>query len=428
MTGCSPDSGEPVLTAEQKKQNLESFDYVWKTIRDKHYDPKLGGLDWQAVHDELRPKIEAAKSMAEVRGILGDLVSRLKQSHFGVFPSDVYDQLGQPGEKNKGKGFTGLQVRVVSGHALVTKIDNMSPAEKAGIKKGWEILKIGEKDITAMLPVIANTYKDSSWQSFYLSYAVQARLNGKVGECLTIGFLDGNNKTVERKITLAEPKGKQFTMGYLPPMYVWLESKTIENNIGYIGFNAFLDAPRLMPAFNEAMKSFLNSEGLIIDLRGNMGGLPLMAMGMAGWLIDEKGYRLGTMLLRDSQLNIVVRPRPETFKGPVAVLIDGLSASCAEIFAGGLKDLDRARLFGSTTAGAVLPSTIVKLPNLDGFQYAFANYESAKGDVLEGVGVKPDVEIFYTREGLLKGKDRVMEAAVQWIREAGKRREKADGN
>ena len=55
------------LTPDQRKLNLDSFEIVWQTIRDKHWDPKLGGLDWQAVHDELRPKVEAATTMEQAR-------------------------------------------------------------------------------------------------------------------------------------------------------------------------------------------------------------------------------------------------------------------------------------------------------------------------------------------------------------------------
>ena len=47
-----------VLTADQRSKNVDSFDMIWTTIRDKHFDAKLGGLDWTAVHDELRPKVE----------------------------------------------------------------------------------------------------------------------------------------------------------------------------------------------------------------------------------------------------------------------------------------------------------------------------------------------------------------------------------
>jgi carboxyl-terminal processing protease len=178
----------------------------------------------------------------------------------------------------------------------------------------------------------------------------------------------------------------------------------------------FIDPGRLMPVFNEAMESFMEADGLVIDLRGNPGGMPGMAMGMAGWLISEKSRRLGTMITRDTELKLIVFPRPKTYSGPVAVLVDGLSGSCSEIMAGGLKDLDRARIFGSRTMGAALPSVIEKLPNGDGFQYAFANYVSEGGEVLEGVGVIPHVEVAPSRDALVAGRDPVLDAAVAWIR------------
>src|SRR5689334_21135491 len=84
---------EEELTPAQLKASIDSFEKVWTTVRDKHWDPKLNGMDWQAVHDELRPKVEAAKDKAAVRDILNEMVHRLNQSHFGVFPGDVYHDL-----------------------------------------------------------------------------------------------------------------------------------------------------------------------------------------------------------------------------------------------------------------------------------------------------------------------------------------------
>ena len=60
----APTAKVPALTAELVSKNVESFEVVWKTVRDRHFDPKLGGINWQAVHDELRPKVERAKTMA----------------------------------------------------------------------------------------------------------------------------------------------------------------------------------------------------------------------------------------------------------------------------------------------------------------------------------------------------------------------------
>jgi carboxyl-terminal processing protease len=235
-----------------------------------------------------------------------------------------------------------------------------------------------------------------------------------VGDKIPIVFLDGANKNVSLRLDLAMPRGELTHFGNLPPEYVWIDSRKI-GNVGYIRFNLFLDLVRVMSGFSDLVGSCMQCDGLIIDLRGNPGGIGGMAMGMAGWLVDKSDQRLGTMVMRDNQLNFVVNPRPEVFRGPVAILMDGTSASTSEIFAGGLKDLGRARIFGTRSAAAALPSIIEKLPNGDGFQYAMANYISQGGKALEGNGVIPDEEVKLTREALLAGRDSVVDAAIKWI-------------
>src|SRR6266545_2481641 len=95
--------------APERKADIESFEKVWTTVRDKHWDPKLGGVDWQAVHDELRPRVEAAKTADEVRAILNDMVGRLKQTHFGIFPGSVYHDLDAAGKDPSG-GDPGIEL------------------------------------------------------------------------------------------------------------------------------------------------------------------------------------------------------------------------------------------------------------------------------------------------------------------------------
>src|ERR1035441_7993528 len=70
---------QPTLTPAERQLNIDSFEQVWKTVRDKHWDPKLNGVDWQAIHDELRPKVEKAASLDEARGVMSDMLGRLKQ-------------------------------------------------------------------------------------------------------------------------------------------------------------------------------------------------------------------------------------------------------------------------------------------------------------------------------------------------------------
>lgn len=396
------------LTPEQKQLNIASFEKVWTTVRDKHWEKNPGGLDWQAIHEEYRPKIEKAGTIDQARGVMRDMLARLKQTHFGIFPDSVYSDVDV---ESGGDGSPGIDVRVVDGQAVVTRVDPGSPAERAGVKPGWEIVSAGSKRLA---PVIAKLKADPEVHEITIHRAMLARLSGPAGGKIRIAFLDAANRETPLELALETPRGRLTHFGNLPPMHVWVESKKY-NNTGYIGFNMFLDLPRVMASFADSVSTCLHCDGLIIDLRGNPGGIGGMAMGMAGWLVDKPDQRLGAMYLRDATLNFVVNPRPEVFTGSVAVLVDGSSASTSEIFAGGLKDLGRARIFGTRTAAAALPSIIEKLPNGDGFQYAMANYISQGGRPLEGSGVTPDVEVKLTREALLAGHDPALEAALEWI-------------
>ena len=121
------------------------------------------------------------------------------------------------------------------------------------------------------------------------------------------------------------------------------------------------------------------------------------------------------MYMRTLPLRFIIFPRAEVYSGPVAILVDGFTASTSEIFAGGMQDLKRAHVFGERTAGAALPSHIERLPNGDGFQYAIANYISASGRQLEGNGVIPDVEVALDQAALSEGLDPVLQAALDWL-------------
>jgi len=407
------------LTPEQKKANLDSFEYVWKTVRDKHWQKDPGGLNWQAVHDELRPAMENAETMDAARAVIRDMLGRLHQSHFGVIPSDLYSQVDGSHSKT-GESTTGIDVRVFGSQALVTSVDRDSPATAAGVRPGWRILKVAGVDVVPVLEKAAEAYKNSTTLDLLLRRTVLARMEGPEGESIEIEFLDGTDQVVTRKIAQAQPRGVLTKLGYLWPSHVWIDTSRL-NNIGYVKFNMFLDPSRLMRAFGDAVESCLRCDGFIVDLRGNPGGIGAMAMGMAGWFIDKQDLRLGTLFLRDSTIKFVVYPRAHTFSGPLAILVDGASASTSEIFAGGMKDLGRARIFGSRTAAAALPSVIEVLPNGDGFQYAIANYISEGGKALEGLGVIPDVEAPLTRAALLAGKDPALDSAVAWIESAKKK-------
>jgi len=393
--------------------DIESFEKVWTTVRDKHWQAKPGGLDWQAIHDEYRPRVEKAASHADAQAVMQEMLDRLKQSHFAIIPAPVYSVID---DSEGGPGVTGIDARVLEGHAVVTSVDPGSPAEKQGVRPGWQIERAQGIGVER---IIAQARSNPAIHELQLTRAVLARLSGPMGGTVDAAFLDGSGKTIELKLNLTAPRGTLSAFGNLPAQHVWFENKMIgpiNQSVAYLRFNLFLDLPRVMASFQQTVETCRPCDGMIIDLRGNPGGIGGMAMGMAGFLVAKPNQRLGTMYLRDSTLNFVVNPRADVFSGPVAVLVDSNSASTSEIFAGGLKDLGRARIFGTRTAAAALPSAFERLPNGDGFQYALANYISQGGQPLEGLGVTPDVVVELTRAALLAGHDPVVDSALDWIR------------
>jgi len=376
------------LSSQQRQKNIDSFEFVWSTIRDKHWDDSLNGAKWQAAHDELLPRMRKADSVSEARGILREMIARLNLTHYNIIPSDVYSDV----QDHKPAG---VEVRVIDG----------KPVAVSGKYAGYEI-----KGMEDVVERVDKQYKDSTLRDMMLARAVESKLADKPAK-----LADGGHDTVTATFD-EHPKGEKVQFGHLPAQYFWIDSKQI-GNAGYVNFNVFLDPPKLFGVMDEALSGCTACKGFIIDIRGNSGGIGGMAMGLSGYFVSKPNQQLGTMYTRGVPLKFFINPRSPHFEGKLAILVDGLSASTSEIFAGGLQDLHRARIFGTHTAGAALPSVIERLPNGDGFQYAIANYVSEGGKTLEGNGVTPDVEIAPDPNALRQGRDVVLEAALKWIQQ-----------
>lgn len=416
---------ETTMTEARRAEHVASFEYVWESIKQKHWDPDLNGVDWDQAREDLLPIVENAQSDAEARGAMNALLERLGQSHFGIIPGSAYEDLTEVADTDldsdtgSGEGWTGIDARLIDGEFLITRVHEGSPANRAKIEPGSIITAIEGRETARIIDVV-NAAGGIQRPETTAGMIVQARLAGSEGATrdITIIGSDGDERTVT--LTLDEAPGVLASFGELPPTPVVIESKTLEDGVGYFRFSIFLDPPRVLPAFQQFVKEHMDAPGIIIDVRGNPGGIILMAPGMINWLISEKGLSLGTMRMRDAQrgpfdIPLVFNPRRNAYQGKVAVLTDEMSVSNSEILAAGLKDIGRAKVYGTRTAGLVLPSTVERLPNGDGFQYAFASYETSGGYSLEGQGAIPDVEIRPTREELLMGRDPVLEAAESWI-------------
>ena len=80
--------------------------------------------------------------------------------------------------------------------------------------------------------------------------------------------------------------------------------------MAYVSLNAFFDPVNVIRQFGEVIEASRDADGLILDLRGNPGGLGMMSFAMGGWLVSKPGMKLGTMTTRDSSINFILFPRP----------------------------------------------------------------------------------------------------------------------
>ncbi|MDE2852182.1 MAG: S41 family peptidase [Acidobacteriota bacterium] len=430
--------------------NVETFDFAWRRIADTFWDESMGGVDWQKVADELRPRARDAADNAELRLVLQDMLSRLGQSHFGVLPGRGAVESPLPVDDSEETGGCtraliravagaggsaasdagpGFDVRFIDSTPVVSRVEPGSSADRQGIRMGLEVVRVENQNLAALEGCLGLESLDPWVAKMVRLRAVEGLLYGDAGDPVGVEFADraGDQSMFELERT-HHPDAVELGFGNLPKMRYLFATDVLETAAGrvlVVRFNVWLlPVIRAVEAalYGESAEGAPAVDGVLIDLRGNPGGVAGTAVGVAGYLLEERVV-LGRMKNRNTELNLVVYPRQissagkkiEGFAGPVAVLIDGGSASTSEIFAAGLQDHGRARLFGAPSAAAALPSVIEGMPNGDLLMHAIADFERPSGERVEGRPVVPESPVSLTREGLLAGRDEPRDAALAWI-------------
>ncbi|HWN98573.1 MAG TPA: S41 family peptidase [Blastocatellia bacterium] len=385
----------------------ETFDMVWTTVKEKHFDPDFGGVDWDKVREQYAPKVAAVKTNQELYALLQAMLGELHQSHFQIIPPEaiVDDDSKEP----KGGG-VGLDIRLIDGQAIINKVEAGSKAAAAGLRPGFIIKKIDDTSVDQIIQRFSKSTESPAIVRTRITRTVIGRINGKPETTVRLAYLDDRDQPHEVIVGREKLKGEMSPrFGNFPPQYTEFETKRLEGGIGYIRFNIFVTP--VMEKIRPAIRSMSDAPGIIIDLRGNPGGLGGMASGIAGAL-EEKQTSLGVMKMRSGRQAFIVFPHKDPYLGPLVILVDGGSASTSEIFAAGLKEIGRATIIGERTMGAALPSVFGKLPTGALFQYAIADFKTSAGVLIEGLGVKPDIEVKLTRGALLEGRDPQLDAAI----------------
>jgi carboxyl-terminal processing protease len=414
---------------------LENFDFVWKRIRDTHFDADLNGVDWDAVRTDLRPRAAQCAHIDSLRTVIWHMLHRLEQSHFGLIPSDKYDT----GDDDViGRVFAevpdhmampqpGIDVRYLDGRVIVTDVWDFGTAVEAGVEPGWELVSVASwscDSLLAELEARVRRFGGDNWmvskQEYMVWALIGAVLSGEEGSSVALGFRDGKGQDVSHTLERRACPWPPVAFAGMPEAPVFVKSWKTEpgpegNQFGVIELH-FIWLPGTVRAFENALAELDRVDGLVVDIRGNLGGVALAIQAIAGHLTHGE-FILGTLKGRNAEalLEAYGDENIAPYAGPIALLIDEMSGSASELFAAGLKDAGRARVFGEPTAGAALPAIVSTLPNGDRLVHAVQNFIRTTGESIEGNPVHPHVLAPRTRDDLLRGADPALQAALEWL-------------
>jgi carboxyl-terminal processing protease len=412
---------------------LATFDTAWSRIDRTFYDTAFLATRWRVLRDSLRPIAAGARTNGELRQVLTALLASVGVSHFGLIPREVSPALDDPVVASTGggggqPGTIGVSLRIAGGHLVVWKVDSTGPAWAKGVRPGAVVRQIGNSPTGSDIDQLASLGDETLRRTARMTAVMRANseLAGPVGDTVILELAAGKEVRTHH-IVRTPVRGVMSRFGNLPPINAVLDTSQRvvrgphgDVRVGIISFSVWLPGALSAP-LNQVFDRYRTSDALILDLRGNPGGVAGMINGISGHVLDSS-YALGTLHMRGLTLQLKANPqrvspdakRVTPFAGPVAVLIDPLSASATEFFTAGLQGLGRVHVVGEVSAGASVPAQMGRLPNGDVMLHAIADHTDSKGRRIEGVGVVPDEIVPLSAAALRAGHDEAMEAALKW--------------
>jgi len=337
---------------------------------------------WTIVHQQyVDQPVDNSKLM---QGAITGMVNALGDAHSNYWTPQVYQD-----NTNFLQGqYAGIGAYVdTSGKLLtITKPIAGSPAEKAGLQKGDQIIKVDGNDITNL---------DAE--------SVRQKVLGTPGSVVTLTILrPGVDAPFDVKITRATIVVPSVT------------SKMLPNDIAYLQIFDF--GQTTSQDFHDQLKALMakNPKGIILDLRDNGGGYLDTAISVASEFIPK-----GVIVYEQSG-DGTKKSYQATSGGlatgniPLVVLVNGYSASASEIVSGAIQDTGRGKLVGEKTYGKGTVQLVIPLNNNQGAMHiTVARWLTPKGRQIDKIGLTPDVAATLTAADIKAGLDPQLDAAVK---------------
>ena len=383
-----------------------AFEFVWRTVDQRYYDPKMNGVDWQAVGARWRARVLEAPDDDAFWDRLDRMAGELRDVHTRVVSPKRARLLERFQSVSLGFAF-----RPLADALVVTGVNGESDAWWAGVRPGMTLTEVDGEPAQAVYARLRAEARDGSTEQQRHALAATRLLAGEPDSTARLAFARSDGTRLEatlRRTALASPP--RVTHRRLP------------EGPGYIRLTAW--NPSLQGRMLEAVSALKDAPSLVIDLRGNGGGSGGMVRQVAQPFFEGE-VKAGRALTRTGkpvtlafELVELVALEPTVkgsglYKGPVAILVDAGSASASEMFAGLMQSLRRATVVGQVSCGCLLAYLgYASVPGGGKLAYSEVGFVMPDGRRIEGTGVVPDLQVPVTVDDLRLNRDRVLEEAV----------------
>ncbi len=353
------------------------FDKSWQTIKNEYYDPTFNHQHWNRWRNHYQGKI---KTSDDAKVAIDTMLASLDD------PYSIFLTKENFAEQNSSitSKISGIGVNIVNdaGKIRIISVIENTPAQFADVKPNDIILSVNGKKVSGMsLSDVSNLVK------------------GPINTFVSMEILRGkekiNKNIIRKEINIKTVKSSN------------------DKNIGYIQISSFISSST-PNEFLEALENTQNAKGLIVDLRGNTGGLLTNAVFISNLFI-EKGKLVSIVGRNGYRYDVMAQNTDLDIEKPVVILVNGTSASASEIFSGAMKDYHRAKIVGTKTYGKGMVQKIIPMPNETGLNLTIAKYLTPRGKDINKRGISPDIEVKFTQEDINQHKDIQLETAKQML-------------